>query len=608
MTSAPALSRVENPPPVKAPRITADRAALAVLLIATAALYLWRLGSSGYGNDYYAMAVQAGTQSWKAWFFGALDPGNVITVDKPPAALWLMGLSGRIFGFSSWSMLVPDALAGVASVGLLYAAVRRVSGPAAGLVAGAALALTPVAALMFRYNNPDAVLVLLLVAGAYCTVRATEQASARWLVLAGVAIGFGFLTKMLQAFLVLPAFALVYLVAAPTSFGRRLAHLCAAAGAVIVSAGWWVAAVALWPAASRPYIGGSTTNSALELALGYNGLGRILGGDGDPGGSGPGMMIGPGGSRGFGGEAGLGRMFGESFGLEVSWLLPAALIALIAGLWFTRRAPRTDRTRAAVLLWGGWLVGTGLTFSLMSGIIHPYYTVALAPAAAALTALAGTGLWRGRHNFAARAALALMLAATGVWTFILLSRNGSWHPWLRFLVLVLVAVTVFALLFGADRVRGAAKPLLVAMVCAGLLGMSSYAVATAATSHSGGIPNAGPVSSGFGRPGEPTDDELTALLTGTTTKWAAATGGAQEAAGLALSTGKSIMAIGGFSGRDPAPALERFQQYVANGEVRYFLAGGRTRGGANEIATWVEDTFTPLTVGGTTVYDLTRPR
>ena len=218
-------------------------------------LYLWGLGSSGWANDYYAAAVQAGTQDWKAWLFGSLDSGNAITVDKPPAALWVMGLSGRLFGFSAFTMLLPQALMGVGAVALLYAAVRRCSGPAAGLIAGAVLALTPVAALMFRYNNPDALLVLLLVAAAYCMVRATETASTRWIALAGCAIGFAFLTKMLQAFLVVPGFALVFLIAAPGSMWRRIGKLLIGAVAMIASAGWYVALVSLWPADSRPYIG-----------------------------------------------------------------------------------------------------------------------------------------------------------------------------------------------------------------------------------------------------------------------------------------------------------------------------------------------------------------
>ena len=254
---------------------------------------------------------------------------------------------------------------------------------------------------MFRFDNPDALLVLLLVAGAYATVRAIDAASAQastwWLVAAGAAVGFGFLTKMGQALLVVPAFGLAYLVAGPTRLRTRLLQLLAALGSMIVSAGWFVALVELWPADSRPYIGGSTTNSLLELALGYNGLGRILGGSGNGGGGGGG------GNSGFGGEAGILRLFTGELALEVSWLLPAALIALVALVVVTWRAPRTDRLRAAALLWGGWTLVTGLVFSFMGGTMHPYYTVALAPGIAALIGIGAWALWTRRASLVARA-------------------------------------------------------------------------------------------------------------------------------------------------------------------------------------------------------------
>jgi len=618
--SAPAHAQPQPPAPARKPRWV--KPSVAALLLGTGLLYLWDLAKTGWANDFYAMAVQAGTWSWKAWFFGSLDPGNVVTVDKPPFSLWVMGLSGRVFGFSSWSLLVPDALAGVASVGLLYLAVRRLSGPGAGLLAGAGLALTPVAALMFRYDNPDAFLVLLLVAGAYCVVRALEHASTKWLVLAGVAIGFGFLDKMLQAFLVLPAFVLVYAVAAPTSPGRRIGQLCAAAGAVVVSAGWWIAAVALWPVADRPYISGSTDNTVLELAFGYNGLGRIFG-EGRGGGGRAftppaGTELPAGGRGGFGGQTGLTRLFSGEFGGEASWLLPAAVVGLAAGLWFTRRAPRTDRTRAALLLWGGWLVVTALVLSYMSGIIHPYYTVALAPGITATLAISARELWRGRANFAARAVLAVMLAVTAVWAFVLLARTPDWQPWVRYALLVAGAAAVVGLLFGADRFRRLGPVVAVLGLCGALLGTTSFTLATAATAHSGGTPSSGPAVAsgrGFGGPrgfgaGE-VDTAVIDLLKGATTKWAAAQSGAMQSAGLALASGRPVLAIGGFSGSDPAPTLRQFQQYVADGDIHYYVAGGRGgfgggRGTAGEIQAWVEQNFAPVTAGGTTVYDLTK--
>src|SRR6201985_1370441 len=283
MNTSPSLLRRPAPapeagatPPLRAPAPTAStwlaanwqRLALPTLLLVTAAAYLWDLSASGYANSFYAAAVQAGTKSWKAFFFGSLDSSSFITGDKPPASLWVMALSGRVFGFSSWSMLAPQALEGVAAVALLYASVKRWCGTGAGLAAGALLAATPVAALMFRFNNPDALLVLLLVAAAYCLTRALERAGTRWVVAAGTMIGFAFLAKMMQAFLVLPAFALVYVVAAPTGLRRRVLQTLAGGLAILVSAGWWVAIVALWPASSRPMIDGSPDNSILNLILG----------------------------------------------------------------------------------------------------------------------------------------------------------------------------------------------------------------------------------------------------------------------------------------------------------------------------------------------------
>ncbi|NMN99225.1 ArnT family glycosyltransferase [Antrihabitans stalactiti] len=602
------------------------RPGLYALLALTAVLYFWGLSASGWANDFYAAAVQAGTQSWKALLFGSLDAGNAITVDKPPASLWVMGLSGRLLGFSSFSMLLPQALMGVGSVGLVYAAVRRWSGPAAGLLAGVALAMTPVAALMFKFNNPDALLVLLLVVAAYCTVRATESGSARWLALAGVAIGFGFLTKMMQAFLVLPALGLVFLVAAPIGFGRRILALLGACAAMIISGGWFVALVSLWPADSRPYIGGSTDNSLLELALGYNGLGRVLGGSGN--------MSGGGGGGGFGGGTGITRLFDDSMGTEISWLLPAALIGLVAGLWFTRRTPRTGRTRAALILWGGWLLVTGVVFSYMQGIIHPYYTVALAPAIAAVVGICVVELWRGRQFRLPRIALGAMSASTGIWAFVLLDRTPDWFPAMRWIVLIGSIIVAAILIVGAHQLGKFTAAVAIAGLLFGLAGTTAYAIDTATTPHTGPVPSSGPnTGNGMGAPGgmdmsapdanaadggmpssENNDNsELQELLKNTDTRWAAATVTSMSASGLELSTGASIMAIGGFTGSDNSPTLEQFKTYVADGEISYFYGGGRgggpggDSGSGAEITAWVEANFTAKTVGGTTVYDLSQP-
>ncbi len=619
------------------------------LLLATAVLYLWNLAATGYANSFYAAAVQAGTKDWTALLFGSLDAGNAITVDKPPASLWIPALAGRVFGFSPLSMLVPQALMGVAAVGLLYLAVKRVSGPAAGLLAGGALALTPVAALMFRFNNPDAMLTLCLVLAAYLTTRAIEQAGWKWLAAAGAVIGLAFLTKMLQGFLVVPGLGLAYLWAAPTTLRRRLLHLLGALGGILVVAGSYIALFQLTPASARPYMAGSENNSFLELTFGYNGLGRITGsGEGMPGGggmgggAGGGMGGGAGGNAGFGGAAGLLRMFGTSFGAEVSWLLPASLILLAAGLWFTRREVRTSRTRAALLLWGGWLLVTAGIFSFMSGIVHPYYAVALAPAIAALVGIGGVELWRGRVHWPARAVLAAPVLAGSIWSAVLLGRDASWLPWLRIVVVLLGVLAAAALLLRVDRFRkAAAAALVVASLLAGGLGTAAWTIATAAVPHTGSIPTSGPSSAamgGFGnRDGgagamggtgtgggtgtvggspeaEGGSSELTALLSATTTKWSAAVSGATQAANLELGSGTSVIALGGWNGSDPYPTLAQFQQMVANGEVSYFITGGMGgfgggmggRGGSSEVATWVAANFQAETVGTSTVYKLAK--
>jgi 4-amino-4-deoxy-L-arabinose transferase-like glycosyltransferase len=451
--------------------------------------------------------VQAGTKSWKAFFFGSFDSSSFITVDKTPASLWVMELSARVFGLNYWSVLLPQAAEGVASVAILYTAVRRWSGPVAGLIAGGVLAVTPVATLMFRFNNPDALLVLLMTAAAYAMVRAIDCGRTRWIVLAGALLGFGFLTKMLQAFLVLPAFALVYLVAGPPRLGRRLWQLLAGGAALLVAAGWWVAIVQFTPAADRPYVGGSTNDSILQLALGYNGLGRLDGNETGSVGFNGGAT---GGGSAFGGSAGLSRLFAGDMGGQISWLLPAALIALAALVWLSWRRPRTDQARAAALLWGGWLVVTGLVFSYMSGIIHPYYTVALAPAIGALTGIGVVTAWRARRSMitgraaAARAVLAAALVVTAWWACLLLGRASGWLPWLRPVILACGLAAAAGVIAERWLTARAMMPSVAALaLVAGLAGPLAYSLDTAATPHTGALPSAGASVASFGGPGGP---------------------------------------------------------------------------------------------------------
>ncbi|MGW0173169.1 glycosyltransferase family 39 protein [Rhodococcus sp. NPDC003322] len=718
--------------PAPRPRSRWEPWALAALLIGTAVAYLWNLGASGWANSFYSAAVQAGSVSWKAFFFGSSDAANSITVDKPPASLWIMELSVRAFGLNSWSILVPQVLMGVASVALLWAIVRRRFGAGAGLLAGLVLAVTPVAALMFRFNNPDALLVLLTLAAAWALLRAIEDGRTRWLVLTGVFVGFGFLTKQLQVMLVVPPLALTYLLFGPPKLGKRIAQLFAALAAMVVSAGWWLLTVELWPADSRPWIGGSQENSILELTLGYNGLGRLNGNErgsvtpGRDGGAVQGLGAGqggtvaetaagavpggmpPGGPGGGGGgmwgSTGITRMFDSAQGGQIAWLIPAALILGVLGIVLRGRLARTDSKRATFVLFGSWLLTTGLVFSFMAGIFHAYYTVALAPMIGALVGAGAVTAWRHRDLLWVRVTSAVTMLVTAVWSWELLGRSATFVPWLRWVVLVVGVVAAAGLLL--PRLTGRlAAGVAVAALLAGLAGPTAYAVHTIATPHTGSIVSAGPNTGGMGfggrggpggadgraagqrmggqmpgamgqapggmgqmpggmgqapggmgrmpggmgqAPGGGQDgfaqapgglptgempggmgggaaggllngsrpsDELTALLTDGADRytWVAAAIGSNSASGYQLATQRPVMPIGGFNGSDPSPTLQQFQQYVDEGKVHYFIAGGGMGGGmggsgtASEITQWVTQNFTSSTVDGVTLYDLTAP-
>ncbi|MFD5203950.1 glycosyltransferase family 39 protein [Streptomyces sp. NPDC058375] len=476
------------------------RPALYGLLLAVGLAYFFNLSASGYANSFYSAAVQAGSQSWKALFFGSLDSANAITVDKPPAALWPMALSVRLFGLNSWAILAPQVLMALATAAVLNTAVRRRFGPVAGLIAVGVFALTPVAALMFRFNNPDALLALLMTVTVWCVLRALEQGRTKWLLWAGVAVGLAFLTKTLQAFLILPPLAVLYAVCAPVPVRKRLGQLALSTLTMVVAGGWWVAIVELMPTSSRPYVGGSQNNSFLELTFGYNGLGRINGEEtGSVGGGGGGR--GGGGGGGWG-ETGIGRMFTSEVGGQIAWLLPAALILLAAGLWLTRKATRTDSARAAFVAWGGALLMTVAVFSFMAGIFHAYYTVALAPYIAALVAMGSVVLWAERSAWWPRAVLAGTVVATVLWAYVLLGRTPDYAPWLRWAVLAAGLVGALGLLVvGRFGGRGLALAVVGLSCAASLAGPAAYTVSTLNSGHQGSIVTAGPSAGGFGMGG-----------------------------------------------------------------------------------------------------------
>jgi len=466
------------------------------LLALAAVLDLWALSRNGFANDYYSAAVRSMSTSWHNFLYASMDPSGVMTVDKPPLALWVQALSVRVFGYHSLSILVPQALMGVATVALLYDLVRRRFGRVAGSVAGVTLALTPITVAMSRHNNPDALLTLCCVAALWFTLRALEGGRLRWLVLAGVAVGLGFETKMGAALLVVPAIVVAVLWVAPRGRLTAVRQLAAGGGAMVLVGGAWPLLVALTPAADRPWISGTSDNSVLSLILNYNGVGRLAGQSGGPGGAG-GLGGGGGGSV-FGGSTGPLRLLNSALGGQAGWLLGFALVAGIGLLVATRLRRRDERT--------GWLLavgGAGLTiavaFSAAAGIFHPYYVSLLAPFIAALVG-AGAALIIARGSLA-RAVAVGAVAAGAAGELIVLHNNPGQLTWLPAVLIVgglIVAAGLAAL--GSPRLR-------VALVAAALglllIAPATWAVDTLGHATSGTFPAGGPADAGggFGGPG-----------------------------------------------------------------------------------------------------------
>ena len=612
-----------------------EKITLPILLIATGALYMFGAMHNGMANSYYAAAVQAASQNWTAWLFGSLDAANYVSIDKPPLATMIMGLSARLFGFSSFSMLLPSVLAGVGSVWLLYSAVKRQFGFASAIISAVTLMLTPVAALMFGFNNPDAILTFMLTASSYAFLRSLEgRRSLLWLGLAGLFTGLAFNTKMLQGLMVLPAMVIVYLAFAKPPIVTRFLHLMFAGVITTMSTLWWSVLVWLTPSGNRPWVGSTNDNSIWSLIFGYNGFGRLLGNRGGGGGGTPpsgGMAIaspggmgggapsgghGPGGT-GFGGQTGIFRIFNNDFGPNIAWLLVLALASGGLLLWILRKTPRTNRGRAAVIFWTLWLVIHIVIFSMTSGVIHPYYVVVMAPAVAALVGIGVPFLWGayvGRKSYAW--VLLMTIGATAVIAIIILSYAGT-MTWLMWTVGVLGAIGMAGLLVNLYTPKRWLQNLaIITSVAACMIAPVVYTLSTVNVTHTGSIPTAGPNSTamqGSNNEKSQADSVLVEYLlknqNGAT--WLVAVDSANESAAIQLTNGQPVMAIGGFNGSDTPLTLEQFKQLVADGKLKYYAAsshghGGGPNGGNSEITNWIKKNGKVVNYGGSdvTLYEL----
>jgi 4-amino-4-deoxy-L-arabinose transferase-like glycosyltransferase len=578
------------------------------------ALNTWSLSVAGYGNTYYAAAVRSMTFSWKNFFFASFDPGGFISVDKPPVFLWVDALSARIFGFSTWSLLLPSAIAGATSVGLLWLIVRRYFGVMAATIAGVALAVTPVSVAVDRLNLPEPFMILALVGAAAAVLQSLESRRWwAWTALAGALVGVAFNTKMLAAWIPGPAFAIAIVVATRTvssaSARELFARLAVLAAVTLVVSGSWMFVVDVWPASSRPYVGGSTDNTALDLAVGYNGFSRVDGQDqGAPGGAptqrgGAAIPNAPGGGgtttaprgnaaagfRGpggiFGGLPGALRMFDDANGGQIGWLLPFAIGGGLVALWHWRRDP-TRRAFAALFL--GWIGIYGGIFSYAHGIFHSYYTSAMAPGVAALVGIGTVALADAVRRDRRWLIAAVALIGFTVWTELAIAgRTPDFYGWLRPWTLG-VALAGLAALAALSFTKLPLRAGLALSIGGLLLLPAAWSVSAASNaSLNSTLPQAGPQAGASGATfgSQAFDDgtpDLAAWLKSNNDdneKWQLAVLNAQNGSRLIAQYGLSVMALGGFLGRDNAITVSRFADLVDASDVRYLLVGGGGPGG-----------------------------
>jgi 4-amino-4-deoxy-L-arabinose transferase-like glycosyltransferase len=602
-----------------------DKYLLAILLSASALLYLWGLDRNGWANAYYSAAVMSGSQDWTAFLFGSSDSANAITVDKPPLSLWIMSLSVRLFGLSPWSILVPQALMGVASVYLLFRMVRTHTDTKTGLLAGAFLAVTPVATVMFRYNNPDALLCLLLLGVAWTTLESIRQAKLRWLVVSGFLVGAALLTKQLQVGLVLPAVAVAYLTYASGSLWRRAAHLTLAAVTALVTGGWWFLLVQLTDPSQRPFVGGTRLNNVVELTFGYNGIDRLTGADASrtmsPDTQALAEQV----------DGGFQRFLQPQFSGQFGWFLPFAVAGFGVAIYCLGRR-REDRSKRAFLLFITlWFACSATVLAFMSGIVHPYYALSVVPSLCSLAAIGFMKFARWRTGWKPRVLLAATLLSTMVLVFATATRSTADFPGLPQILLGMWALVTALQLVPGNPLRTVSSALLLFAL---VLGPLIWSVNTVMSPHVGAGVVAGPGLLGI-RTDHPDRQQLGPAVppsfiavmfgdvpnasvlrrlesTAPSATWTTATVGSESAANYQLQLRRPVLPIGGFDGTDPFPTLEQFTAMVARKQVGSLTIQNlppltvEGRGESARIVEWVRANFTKENLDGAEFYDLSR--
>ncbi len=612
-----------------------QRIALGAVMLVSLFMNFYQLGQNGFGNPFYAAGIRSMMDNFHNFFFVSYDPGGFVTLDKPPLGFWLQVVSAKIFGFTPFSVYFPQAVAGVLSVLILYHLVRRHFGITAGILAALALAISPISVLTNRNNTIDSTLVLTMLLGAWAVLKAAETGKLRWLLACAVMVGLGYNVKAAEMLLVVPAFGLLYVLAAPKKIWTRIWQLAIALVVMLVIALSWSVVVDTTPASQRPYVGSSQDNSEIGLALGYNGVQRLLGnffggrgrtattstgnanastpptGTGQPTtGNGPTTGIpggsGSAGSAGFGGGGAAGgfnigtagplRLFDETLGGQIAWLLPFAILGMLALAWQRRPRFQEDPEQKSLILWGTWLLTMGIFFSVAS-FFHQYYLSAMAPAVCALFGIGVVVMWNDYRRIGWRGwLLPIALVVTALEQIHIITSNTAWGIWLIPIIAIAcflaALVLVVARLFPRVTARitnneRRTRFSLQGVVVLGLIGLmvvpAVWSTIPVLQNTESQIPTAGPSGDGgFGgagnnaTTGSSVDAKLINYLEAHqgNTKYLLAVSSSMQADSIILATNKPVMAMGGFTGSDPILTTSSLQKLIANGTVRFFMIGG----------------------------------
>lgn len=602
-----------------------DRVGLVVLLLATTASFLWGLDRNGWANPYYSAAAQAGSHDWKAFFFGSFEWGNLITVDKTPLSIWIMSLSIRLFGLSSWAILAPQAVMGVATTYLIYSILKRGFGAAPALLGGAIYATTPVVFLMSRYNNPEPLMGLLTVAAVAVTIRAVEKQRLRLFAAAGLLLGLAFMAKQIQAFVVIPALCVLVLGVSSGTLSRRIRQLLVAAASLLATSAAWLVAVELTPSSTRPYIGGSSSNSPIELTLDYNGLARFIQ-----------IPMNINGSRSASKDelapynGGFSRIFDGNFAPEIAWYLFPAIALSISLIVLNRSLSFNEQEKNIAVLAVTWFATTFLLLCFMGSMIHTYYTYSLSAPIALLVPIGLSMLWRRRDQLLLRLIGGLIVGAATYMTTRVLDYSDEWAMWFRVVVVAAgVVATASWLSPVSERLQRTVAFAVAVSLVIGPIGANAYTLSNA---QNGTNPQSGPIANDpmamsrlllAARAGTPAwalhiaygswpSAPVVELLRQTKGDqiWAAATYSAQNAALYQLESEVPIIPLGGWLGTDPAPSPAQFKDLVSNGQIGYFiwqqdlLDRNELSSETLTISKWVQENFKEQIIDGVRIYDL----